>query len=129
MGIYGNMLLAFPEQYTQITVYSQKPNYNGGWITGNDQRAVSGIIQNTSGNQIKDSNGNLARSGGMEFWTAEGDLADLFTQINGDVYRLTSDNDWESEGGFFRYSLNKVVGNDGTESTDAAWNTGGHNFG
>lgn len=129
MGVYGDMLLAFPEQFTSITVYSQTPDYNGGWITGTDQRSVTGIIQNTTGNRIKDSNGNLARSGGVEFWTEEGNLADLFTNIEGTVYRLVSDNDWKSEGGFFRYSLEKVVGNDGTESEKPAWNTGGHNFG
>ena len=129
MAIYGDMLLAFPEQYTTITVYSMTPNYNGGWTPGNDQRPVIGIIQNTSGNQIKDSNGNLARTGGSEFWSEEADLADLFTQIDGDVYRLVSDNKWKTEGGFYRYSLQKVVGNDGTESENPAWNTGGHNFG
>lgn len=129
MGVYGDMLLAFPEQYTTITVYSQTPDYNGGWKPGNDQRTVVGIIQNTTGNRIKDSNGNLARSGGVEFWTTEGNLAGLFSQIDGYVYRLVSDNKWKSEGGFFRYSLEKVVGNDGTESENPAWNTGGHNFG
>lgn len=128
-GIYGDMLLAFPEQFITITVYSQTANYNAGWIPGNDQRQVRGIIQNTSGNRIKDNNGNLARSGGEEFWTGEANLAGLFTQIDGDVYRLVSDNKWKTEGGFFRYSLEKVVGNDGTESANPAWNTGGHNFG
>lgn len=129
MGIYGNMLLAFPEQFRTIEVYEMEPKHNGGWTEPTGRRQVSGIYQNTTGDQIKDSNGNLARAAGLEFWTQDNTLAGFFTQINSDVYRFVSNNNWETEGGFFRYSLQKVVGNDGTESADPAWNTGGHNFG
>lgn len=130
MSVYGDMLLYWPEQRRSLTVYAMEPKINGGWnkVLGSEQ-PITGVFQNTAGDQTRDSNGNLVHTKGMELWTETGALADKFTEINGSVYRLTADNDWESEGGFFRYTLNKVVGNNGTESDNATWNLGGNSLG
>ena len=130
MSVYGDMLLFFPEQRRSLTVYAMEPKINGGWnkVLGSEQ-AITGVFQNTAGDQTRDSNGNLVHTKGMELWTETGALADKFTEINGSVYRLTADNNWEHEGGFFRYTLNKVVGNNGTESDNATWNLGGNSLG
>ena len=135
MSVYGDMLLFWPEQRRSLTVYDMKPKMNGGWDKVLDQsgqlitQTITGVFQNTAGDQTRDGNGNLIHAKGMELWTETGGLADKFTDINGSVYRLTADNDWESEGGFFRYTLNKVVGNNGAESDNAAWNLGGNSLG
>jgi len=135
MSVYGDMLLYWPEQRRSLTVYDMKPKMNGGWDKVLDQngelitQTITGVFQNTAGDQTRDSNGNLVHTKGMELWTETGGLADKFTDINGSVYRLTADNDWESEGGFFRYTLNKVVGNNGAESDNATWNLGGNSLG
>ncbi|MBQ1778248.1 MAG: hypothetical protein IIZ93_08860 [Acidaminococcaceae bacterium] len=135
MSVYGDMLLYWPEQRRTLTIYDMKPKINGGWDKVVDQsgevitQTITGIFQNTSGNQTRDGNGNLVHTKGQELWTETPGLADKFTDINGSVYRLTADNDWQNEGGFFRYSLNKVVGNNGAESDDAAWNLGGNSLG
>ena len=136
MSVYGDMLLFFPEQRRSLTVYDMKPKINGGWDKVVDPtsgqvitQTITGVFQNTAGDQTRDSNGNLVHTKGMELWTETGALADKFTEINGSVYRLTADNDWEHEGGFFRYTLNKVVGNNGTESDNATWNLGGNSLG
>jgi hypothetical protein len=135
MSVYGDMLLFWPEQRRSLTVYDMKPKMNGGWDKVLDQsgqlitQTITGVFQNTAGAQTRDGNGNLIHTKGMELWTETGGLADKFTDINGSVYRLTADNDWESEGGFFRYTLNKVVGNNGAESDNATWNLGGNSLG
>ena len=135
MSVYGDMLLFWPEQRRSLTVYDMKPKMNGGWDKVLDQsgqlitQTITGVFQNTAGDQTRDGNGNLIHAKGMELWTETGGLADKFTDINGSVYRLTADNDWESEGGFFRYTLNKVVGNNGAESDNATWNLGGNSLG
>ena len=135
MSVYGDMLLFWPEQRRSLTVYDMKPKVNGGWDKVLDQsgqlitQTITGVFQNTAGNQTRDGNGNLIHTKGMELWTETGGLADKFTDINGSVYRLTADNDWESEGGFFRYTLQKVVGNNGAESDNATWNLGGNSLG
>lgn len=136
MSVYGDMLLYFPEQRRSLAVYDMTPKINGGWDKVTDPQtgkvitqAITGVFQNTSGDQTRDSNGNLVHVKGMELWTETPGLADKFIDINGSVYRLTADNDWEHEGGFFRYTLNKVVGNNGAESDDATWNLGGNSLG
>lgn len=136
MSVYGDMLLFFPEQRRSLTVYAMEPKINGGWNKVVDPQtgkvitqSITGVFQNTSGDQTRDSNGNLVHVKGMELWTEAPGLADKFIDINGSVYRLTADNDWEHEGGFFRYTLNKVVGNNGAESDDATWNLGGNSLG
>lgn len=129
MSIYGDMLLFFPEQRRSLNVYAMTPKINGGWdIVPNSQQTITGIYQNTSGDQTVEQNGNLVHRKGLELWTEVGGLSDFFTSYEGDIYRLTADNQWKSEGGFYRYTLNKVVGNNGTESDIATWNLGGHTF-
>lgn len=129
-GIYGDMLLAFPEQYVEITVYSMTPKVNGGWneVPGSSQ-TVQGIYQHTTGKRITDSNGNLVQTSGLEFWSETGGLSGMFSTIEGLVYRLNSDNNWNKEGGFYRYGLEKVVGNNGSEPNNTTWNPGTNNFG
>lgn len=130
MGVYGNMLLAWPEQRRSVTVFDMTPKINGGWdIVADSQQTVRGIYQNTTGQHIKDSNGNLVKSNGLEFWTEKTGLDGKFlTYTNGKIYRLIASNNWTFEGGFMRYSLEKVVGNDGTESVQPAWNLGTNTF-
>ena len=128
-GIYGELLLAFPEQMRTITVYQMNAKVNGGWdFVDGSEKTITGLYQNTRGKQLKDSNGNLVKSAGFELWTKEQNLDGYFTQINGNVFRLTSSNDWTFEGGYSRYALEKVVGNNGTESVNIAWNLGGNSF-
>jgi hypothetical protein len=130
MAIYGDMLLYFSEQKQSLIVYEQTPKINGGWNKVPDsEMLVVGIFQNTKPTQIKDGNGNLVVTSGFEFWSSESNLNNYFTQIKNKVYRLISVQDWETEGGFYRYSLDKVVGNNGSESDDATWNLGANSFG
>lgn len=137
-GIYGDMLLAWPEQNRPLEVYDQDPSINAGWDpvknpqTGKIIKAtVVGVFQNTRGGGVKDSNGNLVQAEGCEFWTQTKDLAGKFFVRDSKVYRLSvpDDSDWSFEGGFYRYGVEKVVGNNGTESDNATWNLGGGSFG
>lgn len=128
-GIYGDSLLAWPEQQQALTVYDMAPEVNGGYnLVPGTMRVIIGIIQNTTGKQIKDSNGNLVAGNGQELWTSESNLDGIFLNYEDDVYRIKTSNNWKFEGGFKKYSLEKVVGNNGTEHDDAAWNTGGNSF-
>lgn len=133
-AVYGDMLLAWPEQFRTINVYDMTPKVNGGWKVVTDQQgqtittAVSGVFQNTRGGGLKESNGNLAKSDGREFWTRTAGLEGKFFQWEGKVYRLTDTNNWSHEGGFYRYGVEKVVGNNGTESDNSTWNLGAGSF-
>lgn len=129
-GIYGEFLLAFPEQFKTAIVYDMHPKINGGWIeVPGSRQYIRCIYQHTGGKRITISNGNTVQSSGMELWTENAGLNGKFTTIENTVYRLVSDNQWTNEGGFCKYSLDKVVGNNGAESADTTWNLGSHNFG
>ena len=67
-GVYGDMLLAWPEQQRNLEVYDMTPKVNGGWDPVVDQQTgkvitmtVIGVFQNTRGGGVKDSNGNQLR--------------------------------------------------------------------
>ena len=132
MSVYGDMLLYWPEQRRSLTVFDMRPKINGGWDKVVDQQGnlitttITGVYQNTSGDQTVDSNGNLVHKKSLELWTETKGLEDKFTTYENSIYRLKADNQWESEGGFYRYTLEKVVGNNGTESDNATWNTSGN---
>ena len=129
MSIYGNNLLAFPEQRKRVTIYDMVAEINGGFsVIENSSQIISCIYQHTAGKKIQDSNGNLVTFSGLELWTEKQGLNGKFTTIENIVYRLNSDNDWIKEGGFIRYGLEKVVGNNGTEPENTAWNLGSNTF-
>lgn len=133
-GVYGDMLLAWTEQQRTVTLYDMTAKINGGWDKVVDQQGnlitttVIGVFQNTRGGSIKDSNGNLVKTDGRELWTRTSGLMGKFFDWDGSVYRLTDENNWNFEGGFYRYGVEKVVGNNATESDNASWNLGSNSF-
>ena len=129
-GIYGDMLIAFPEQLRTFGVFAMIPKVNGGWeVVEKSKHSIKGVLQHTSGKALKESGGNLATSSGYELWTSEENILGLFMRIKKDTYRITGVNRWAHEGGFLKYSLEKVIGNDGVKSKNTTWNTGSDSFG
>lgn len=126
-GVYGNMLLAFCEQRRAFTVYEMTATVNAGYErVENSEINITGILQNTGGKHLQNVNGNLAETALFELWTESEDLQGMFFDFAGDVYRIVSLNGWNFEGGFCRYSIEKVVGNNGeSESEKPAWYSGG----
>lgn len=134
-GVYGDMLLHFREQFRDFYLFQMNPKINGGWdiVADNDGKTIyttiSGILQDTRGDAIKESNGNLVETDGRELWTRTKGLAGYFLDFDGITYRLIDSSKWDFEGGFFRYGLQKVVGNNATQSDQSAWNLGENSFG
>ena len=136
-GVYGDTLLAWPEQQRTLEVYDMTPKINGGWEPVKDPQTekvittiIIGVFQNTRAQGLKDNNGNLVNTEGRDLWTYTGGLDGKFLTWEGRVYRLAvpDGNDWSFEGGFYRYGVEMVGGNNGTESDNAAWNLGGNSF-
>ena len=106
------------------------PKINGGWeVIEESKHYIRAILQHTAGRSLKENGGNLTVSSGYELWTHEEDLTGLFTRIQKDTYRITGVKQWAYEGGFLKYSLEKVIGDDGIKSKNTSWNTGSHSFG
>ena len=129
MGIYGDMLLVFPEQFRTFTAYEMNALINGGFdkVEGSE-KDIQGILQNTKGNAIAEQGGNLVNKSVFELWTSSTNLDGLFIDIDGKPFRLIDANNWVLEGVFKRYTLEMVGGNNATESDDTAWNLGNDSF-
>lgn len=127
-GIYGDMLLYFPEQIESITAYKMTAIINAGYTVDEKSKiSVKGILHNTQGSRIKDSNGNLVTSIALELWTQE-KLEGYYTTIDDTVYHINASSNWMKQGGFYKYTLEKVIGNNGTQSEIDTWNTGADSF-
>lgn len=127
-GIYGDMLLYFPEQIESITAYKMTAIINAGYTVDEESKInVKGILHNTQGSRIKDSNGNLVTSIVLELWTQE-KLEGYYTTIDDTVYHINTSSNWLKQGGFYKYTLEKVIGNNGTQSEIDTWNTGTDSF-
>lgn len=128
-GIYGDMLIAFPEQLRTFGVFAMIPKVNGGWeVVEKSKHSIKGVLQHTSGKALKESGGNLATSSGYELWTSAENILGLFTRIKSNVYRIKAVSEWSHEGVFFKYTLEKVIGNDGFKSKNTSWDTGSDSF-
>ncbi len=94
-GIYGDILLAWPEQNRTIEVYDQNPKINAGWDAVTDPQTgkviktpIVGVFQNTRGGGIKNSNGNLNITEGCEFWCHTDNLDSKFFEWENKVFRI-----------------------------------------
>lgn len=120
-GVYGNMLLHFGEQRSEVTYFFMPPLHNNGYGPREDVTTIRAILQN-SWSKTKDNNGNIVRMK-EEHMFYEGKLEDgWFIEYQGIVYRLTGDSDWPRTGGFYHYLLSKLVGTPG-ETTEPEWKT------
>jgi hypothetical protein len=118
MGLYGNMLSYHPGQFREFTYFDMTPGTNSGY-TINPNVPVStirGVLQNST-SKVADSNGNLVDINDERLWTNTILIRGYFVQFQDITYRIVDGNDWPFEGGFYLYTLERVVGDNGTPDT------------
>jgi hypothetical protein len=127
-GVYGEPLLAFQEQLQEINYYDMPPLQETGYGPRQSYGTIRGVMQ-TSESRIKQSNGNLVLAVVRFLWTDEMVIAGKFIQgDDGVIYRVVADNDWTREGGFTRFTLEKLVGANGDDTLDPGMSVGTGNF-
>lgn len=126
-GAYGELLLAFPEQQEQIAYFDmQAVGSRYGPPTG--VQTITGAIQRIE-RRVKENNGNLVTVRERYLWTDAVLVSGKFIRDeDGLTYRITADSEWLREAGFTRYTVERVVGADGTDSVDADINYGAGSF-
>ena len=127
-GVYGNMLSYFSELMENYDVYKQIPNVGAGWTRDTAPAfTVRGIMQNTEGASLNvrdaysrssvstgSSSGIVSVVNGSSFWSEQDiPLVDCFTRVDGVAYRFMTNGSFVKEGGFYAYTIAKVVGNNG----------------
>lgn len=125
MGVYGDMLLFWPEQLREMQYFNMLPNINSGFTIDSSAVTIWGVIQNAA-SAIKESNGNLISSDHMNLWTESKLTRGWFILFDSTTYRIVNGNDWPSEGGFYMYTIERAVGDNGSSnSTDWTVGVGG----
>ncbi len=124
MVIYGDMLSYFPELFETLTIWTQERDTVGRWSARENEQQISGIIQNTGGKNFKIDEGRFRLAKGLELWTGRGGLGAWFTEYRGQVFRMVGGNEWDREGGFFRYDLELLQGVDNDTGDGSSFNAG-----
>lgn len=114
MGIYGDSLTAFSEQFRDVDYYNQDPTINAGFENKTHSVTKRVIIHSTGKKAVVGSNGNLVYVNRKEIWHSKELIPGYFVSFDNDVYRINEENNWYFEDGFYKYGISKVVGNDGT---------------
>lgn len=118
MGLYGNMLTHFTGQFRDFTYFNMVPGINSGYTIDQNVPVVTlrGVLQNSE-SRVMDGNGNLVRSNDEYVWTTTELEVGRFVKFGDTTFRIIPSNEWIFEGGFFRYMVNRLVGDNGTPST------------
>lgn len=129
-GVYGDFLAFFPELMQDFTIVSVKARIGAGYDISPVGRTVRGVIQT-----VRESNenaGSRIRHGDQAFLVeSDSDIWVLYTyeavrvgrdalQWRGHLYRPSEESVWVHEGGFYQTRLERVVGCDGSQTTDVA---------
>jgi hypothetical protein len=111
MGVYGNQLLFFPEQFRMVDYFSMKPLPTGSYTPRESLGRVKGVFQYMKKGDLIRENETEAETDVPTFWTKTKLLVGNFIQKEDELYRITSDWTWNFEGGFYAYSLETFIGN------------------
>ena len=124
MGVYSpDMLLHFPEQLRPFLYFNATADINSSYTPVGSPVTVWGVIQNAA-SSIKESQGNLISSDHMNVWIDTQLTRGWFLSFSSVMYRIVNGNDWPFEGGYYMYTIERVVGDNGTPVTQT-WNKGG----
>lgn len=113
MGVYGNLLSAFPELMRTITVWTKSDK--------SDSRQIRGVYMPTRGDRLKNQK-YTSRGQAVQYFEddclfvgysfiSKVDIGDYFYEpTEGHITRIVGRADWQFEGGFTRFIAERVTG-------------------
>ena len=111
MGVYGDQLAFFAEQFRMFKYFSMSPlpvaSYSQRVFLGN----IKGVFQYVKKGDLIRENDVEADVNVPTIWTRTKLKVGNFIEMDDELYRITSDYPWKFEGGFYCYSLETFVGN------------------
>lgn len=111
MGVYGDQLAFFAEQFRMFKYFSMNPlpvaSYSQRVFLGN----IKGVFQYVKKGDLIRENEVEADVNVPTIWTRTKLKVGNFIEMDDELYRITSDYPWKFEGGFYCYSLETFVGN------------------
>lgn len=110
MGVYGDQLAFFAEQFRMFEYYSMQPLPKGSYTPREKLSSVKGVFQYMKRGDLIRENDTEAETDVPTFWTRQKLTVGNFILKEDEFYRITSDWSWKFEGGFYVYSLETFIG-------------------
>ena len=111
MGVYGDQLAFFAEQFRMFEYFSMKPLPNGSYSARIPLGKIKGVFQYVKKGDLIRENDTEADTNVPTIWTHTKLQTGNFIVMDDELYRITSDYPWKFEGNFYCYSLETFVGN------------------
>ena len=125
-GALGSVLTSFPEAKVPVQYFDMQPLPGSGYGPRTDVRLLRGVLQCVGGRRVRTANGNLVIERQMRYWSDTPLQVGRFLDDGKYVYRVgIPDDDWSDEADMVIYTLERVVGADGTETVQPAFRQGG----
>jgi hypothetical protein len=113
-AVYGDMLSLFPELIGDHVVFKMRPMAGGGFNDRYDEQTVEGIFRPVPGGKMGIMGGNREPNAVASLYV----FADCSTLISqgmyleedGEIYVLTKDNGYKTEGGYVKFVASIVPG-------------------
>ena len=140
-GVYGTMMFAFADQFKTIKVYSADANVTAGFTAPYNIRQIRGVVHMYSAPPTAEGikagvssfqglgKGNAVVQKRPFLWADTEVPVGDFLMWNNDVFRAITENQWLTEGDIVEQGLEKVVGLNGANSNNIAFDTGADSFG
>ena len=131
MGVHGSMMVHFSEEFRAIQYFQMDPNVASGYGDRYNEGSTRGVVHMYSapptaeGTKLRDVQSNLVVEKKPFLWARKKIEIGWFIDDGEDVYRVLSHNKWEFEGSMTIHGLEKVVGDNGTDTVDPPFNFGG----
>lgn len=131
-SVFGDILVHFPELILRLPYFSQEPVVGAGYIRSPDTVYIECIKQTGAGRRLSGSTRAdfSAISPVLKFidnfviCTATKLTVGYFVLDHEEVYRVAAEKDWMNEAGFYSYTLEKLVGNNGNDEESLPVKTG-----
>ena len=140
MGVYGSMIWAVADQFIDLVVFSATANVTAGYTAPTNIRKVRGVIHMYSAPPTAEGikagvpsfqsigNGNAVVQKKPFLWADKALPVGDFVKWDSDVFRVVSENQWLHESDLVAQGLEKVVGLNGAQSNNLAFNIGTDSF-
>jgi hypothetical protein len=140
MGVYGSLVWAVADQFIDLTVFSATANITSGYTVPTNVRKIRGVVHMYSAPPTAEGikagvpsfqglgKGNAVIQKRPFLWADKEVPVGDFIKFGVDVFRAVTENQWLHESDLVEQGLEKVVGLNGTQSNDLAFNIGTDSF-
>jgi len=133
-GVHGTVMPFYTEELVPVTYFNMLPAIASGYGARLSEKIIRVVIHtysappNAEGDKARKVNDFVVNEKKPFMWAEDALTVGWFILHEDDVYRIVSANRWEREGDMVHYALEKVVGSDGTDTVNPAFNTGANTF-